>query len=123
MNRIHFSCYTPSAQIPLDRWVVFYPRRAADQAEELVSTFGKVAGPMGLRLARPVCVELRDDRTETYVKTIQSQLSSEVQNISSFTASHTNLRRVFRRVLPRRRPYGRVIRFINIHTRTVHGSD
>ncbi|XP_053530289.1 piwi-like protein 2 isoform X3 [Ictalurus punctatus] len=63
--------------IPLDRWVVFYPRRAADQAEELVSTFGKVAGPMGLRLARPVCVELRDDRTETYVKTIQSQLSSE----------------------------------------------
>ncbi|XP_053466168.1 piwi-like protein 2 isoform X5 [Ictalurus furcatus] len=63
--------------IPLDRWVVFYPRRAADQAEELVSTFGKVAGPMGLRLARPVCVELRDDRTETYIKTIQSQLSSE----------------------------------------------
>ncbi|KAF4074205.1 hypothetical protein AMELA_G00236870 [Ameiurus melas] len=63
--------------IPLDRWVVFFPRRAVTQAEELVSTFGKVAGPMGLRLARPICVELRDDRTETYIKTIQSQLSSE----------------------------------------------
>uniref|UniRef100_A0A8C8M225 Piwi-like protein 2 n=1 Tax=Oncorhynchus tshawytscha TaxID=74940 RepID=A0A8C8M225_ONCTS len=47
------------------------------QAEELVSCFGKVAGPMGLRLDRPIRVELKDDRTETYVKSIHSQLTSE----------------------------------------------
>ncbi|KAJ8263194.1 hypothetical protein COCON_G00156510 [Conger conger] len=63
--------------IPLNCWAVFYPRRAAEQAEELVATFGKVAGPMGLRLDRPIRVELRDDRTETYVKSIHSQLTSE----------------------------------------------
>ncbi|MCI4392876.1 hypothetical protein PGIGA_G00150980 [Pangasianodon gigas] len=63
--------------IPLYCWAVFYPRRAADQAEELVATFGKVAGPMGLRLDRPIRIELRDDRTETYIKSIHSQLSSE----------------------------------------------
>ncbi|XP_076853988.1 piwi-like protein 2 isoform X2 [Brachyhypopomus gauderio] len=63
--------------IPLCCWAIFYPRRAAEQAEELVATFGKVAGPMGLRLDRPIRVEMRDDRTETYVKSIHSQLASE----------------------------------------------
>ncbi|KAM3872188.1 piwi-like protein 2 [Diretmus argenteus] len=63
--------------IPMNIWAVFYPRRCADQVEELVSTFLKVARPMGLRLEGPNRVELRDDRTETYVKTIHSQLSRE----------------------------------------------
>ncbi|XP_071774763.1 piwi-like protein 2 [Centroberyx gerrardi] len=63
--------------IPLNVWAIFYPRRCAEQAEELVSTFHKVAGPMGLRVERPIRVELKDDRTETYVKSIHSQLTSE----------------------------------------------
>ncbi|CAB1319925.1 unnamed protein product [Coregonus sp. 'balchen'] len=63
--------------IPMNCWAIFYPWRCAEQAEELVSCFGKVAGPMGLRLDRPIRVELRDDRTETYVKSIHSQLTSE----------------------------------------------
>ncbi|XP_078812582.1 piwi-like protein 2 isoform X1 [Oryzias latipes] len=65
------------SSIPLNIWVVFYPRRSAEQAVELISTFHKVAGPIGLRLQRPITVELRDDRTETYVKSIHSQLTSE----------------------------------------------
>ncbi|CAK6950431.1 piwi-like protein 2 [Scomber scombrus] len=65
------------SSIPLNIWAIFYPRRCAEQAEELVSTFNKVAGPIGLRLERPIRVELRDDRTETYVKSIHSQLTSE----------------------------------------------
>ncbi|XP_066509363.1 piwi-like protein 2 isoform X2 [Hoplias malabaricus] len=63
--------------IPLYCWAMFYPRRAAEAAEELVATFGKVAGPMGITLHRPIRVELRDDRTETYIKSIHSQLTSE----------------------------------------------
>ncbi|XP_046871685.1 piwi-like protein 2 [Hypomesus transpacificus] len=63
--------------IPMNCWAIFFPRRCAEQVEELVATFGKVAGPMGVRLNRPVRVELRDDRTETYVKSIHSQLTSE----------------------------------------------
>ncbi|XP_070760250.1 piwi-like protein 2 [Enoplosus armatus] len=65
------------SSIPLNIWAIFYPRRCAEQAEELVSTFNKVAGPIGVRLQRPIRVELRDDRTETYVKSIHSQLTSE----------------------------------------------
>lgn len=62
----------------MNTWAIFYPHRCAEQAEELVSTFKKVAGPMGVRLERPMCVELRDDRIDTYVKTIQFRVSSEV---------------------------------------------
>ncbi|XP_070689873.1 piwi-like protein 2 [Pempheris klunzingeri] len=65
------------SSIPLNIWAIFYPRRCAEHAEELVSTFNKVAGPIGLRLERPIRVELRDDRTDTYVKSIHSQLTSE----------------------------------------------
>ncbi|XP_068559469.1 piwi-like protein 2 [Cebidichthys violaceus] len=65
------------SSIPLNTWAIFYPRRCAEQADELVSIFNKVAGPIGFRLGRPIRVELRDDRTETYVKSIHSQLTNE----------------------------------------------
>ncbi|XP_061527024.1 piwi-like protein 2 [Phycodurus eques] len=65
------------SSVPLKKWAIFYPRRCADQAEDLILTFNKVGGPLGLQVARPTCVELRDDRTETYVKSIHSQLTSE----------------------------------------------
>ncbi|XP_034006787.1 piwi-like protein 2 isoform X2 [Trematomus bernacchii] len=65
------------SSIPLNTWAIFYPRRCAEQAEELVSVFNKVAGPIGVRLARPIHVELKDDRVETYIKSIHSQLTSE----------------------------------------------
>ncbi|KAM8887213.1 piwi-like protein 2 isoform 2-T2 [Spinachia spinachia] len=65
------------SSIPLNIWAIFYTRRCAEQAEELVSTFSKVAGPMGMRLERPIRVELRDNRTETYVKSIHSQVNNE----------------------------------------------
>ncbi|XP_059910115.1 piwi-like protein 2 [Gadus macrocephalus] len=63
--------------IPLQVWAIFYTRRCAEQAEELLSTFQKVAGAMGMRIERPIKIELRDDRTENYVKSIHSQLTSE----------------------------------------------
>ncbi|KAK7933951.1 hypothetical protein WMY93_004847 [Mugilogobius chulae] len=63
--------------IPLNTWAIFYPRRCAEQAEELVTSFKKVAGPMGVRVERPIRVELKDDRTDSYVKSIHAQLTSE----------------------------------------------
>lgn len=66
------------SQIPLNVWAIFYPSRCSDEVEELISTFKKVAGPIGVPMQRPLRVELRDDRTETYVKNIQSLLASQV---------------------------------------------
>nr|KAF6402043.1 piwi like RNA-mediated gene silencing 2 [Rousettus aegyptiacus] len=63
--------------VPMHFWALFYPKRAMDQARELVNMLEKVAGPIGMRLSPPAWVELKDDRIETYVRTIQSMLGVE----------------------------------------------
>ncbi|KAJ3607294.1 hypothetical protein NHX12_025604 [Muraenolepis orangiensis] len=76
--------------IPLTLWAIFYPRRCAEQTEELVSTFQKVGVGMGMRLEKPIRIELRDDRIETYMKSIHSQLTSEpsIQIVVCITADN-----------------------------------
>ncbi|XP_060011625.1 piwi-like protein 2 isoform X1 [Lagenorhynchus albirostris] len=63
--------------VPMHFWALFYPKRAMDQARELVKMLEKVAGPIGIRMSPPAWVELKDDRIETYVRTIQSILGAE----------------------------------------------
>ncbi|XP_016067226.1 PREDICTED: piwi-like protein 2 isoform X1 [Miniopterus natalensis] len=63
--------------VPMHFWALFYPKRAMDQAQELVNMLEKVAGPIGMRMSPPAWVELKDDRIETYVRTIQSMLRAE----------------------------------------------
>lgn len=77
-------------QIPLTIWAVFYPRRCAEQAELLVETFMKVAGPMGVRLEKPFFVELRDDRTDCYIRSIHCQLNNEVRCLRSGVGTRRN---------------------------------
>ncbi|KAM5174087.1 piwi-like protein 2 isoform 2-T2 [Callospermophilus lateralis] len=63
--------------IPMHFWALFYPKRAIDQARELVNMLEKIAGPIGMRMSPPAWVELKDDRIETYIRTIQSMLGVE----------------------------------------------
>ncbi|XP_045391389.1 piwi-like protein 2 isoform X2 [Lemur catta] len=63
--------------IPMHFWALFYPKRAMDQARELVNMLEKIAGPIGMRMSPPAWVELKDDRIETYIRTIQSMLGVE----------------------------------------------
>uniref|UniRef100_A0A673SZT2 Piwi-like protein 2 n=1 Tax=Suricata suricatta TaxID=37032 RepID=A0A673SZT2_SURSU len=63
--------------VPMHFWALFYPKRAMDQARELVNMLEKIAGPIGMRISPPAWVELKDDRIETYVRTIQSMLGAE----------------------------------------------
>nr|XP_055151599.1 piwi-like protein 2 isoform X1 [Symphalangus syndactylus]XP_055151600.1 piwi-like protein 2 isoform X1 [Symphalangus syndactylus]XP_055151601.1 piwi-like protein 2 isoform X1 [Symphalangus syndactylus] len=63
--------------IPMHFWALFYPKRAMDQARELVNMLEKISGPIGMRMSPPAWVELKDDRIETYVRTIQSTLGAE----------------------------------------------
>ncbi|KAM5264118.1 piwi-like protein 2 [Ctenodactylus gundi] len=63
--------------IPMHFWALFYPKKAIDPARELVNMLEKIAGPIGMRMSPPAWVELKDDRIETYVRTIQSMLGVE----------------------------------------------
>ncbi|XP_054853826.1 piwi-like protein 2 [Eublepharis macularius] len=63
--------------VPIHFWALFYPKRAFDQARDLVSMLQKVSGPLGIQLTTPAWRELKDDRIESYAKAIKSVLNTE----------------------------------------------
>ncbi|KFW06672.1 Piwi-like 2 [Fulmarus glacialis] len=63
--------------ISMNYWLLVYPKRLQDLAKDLVATMESVCGPIGMHISRPALVELKDDRIETYAKTIRSVLGSE----------------------------------------------
>ncbi|KAM9252529.1 piwi-like protein 2 [Cariama cristata] len=63
--------------IAMNYWLLVYPKRLQDVAKDLVTTMESICGPIGMRVSRPALVELKDDRIETYAKTIRSVLGSE----------------------------------------------
>ncbi|XP_067168369.1 piwi-like protein 2 [Apteryx mantelli] len=63
--------------IAMNYWLLVYPKRVQDLAKELVAVMEKVCGPIGMQLNPPAWVELKDDRIETYAKTIRCVLASE----------------------------------------------
>uniref|UniRef100_A0A8C8ACH3 Piwi-like protein 2 n=1 Tax=Otus sunia TaxID=257818 RepID=A0A8C8ACH3_9STRI len=63
--------------ITMNYWLLVYPKRLQDLARDLVATMENVCGPIGMRIGQPALVEVKDDRIETYAKTIRSVLGSE----------------------------------------------
>uniref|UniRef100_A0A8D0LAJ9 Piwi-like protein 2 n=1 Tax=Sphenodon punctatus TaxID=8508 RepID=A0A8D0LAJ9_SPHPU len=63
--------------VPVHYWALFYPKRVMEQARDMVSMLEKVSGPIGMPLSPPAWVELKDDRVETYARTIKSILITE----------------------------------------------
>ncbi|XP_074664275.1 piwi-like protein 2 [Strix aluco] len=63
--------------IAMNYWLLVYPKRLQDLVKDLVATMENVCGPIGMRVGQPALVELKDDRIETYAKTIRSVLGSE----------------------------------------------
>ncbi|NXE15806.1 PIWL2 protein, partial [Lophotis ruficrista] len=63
--------------VAMNYWLLVYPKRLKDLARDLVASMESVCGPIGMHVSHPALVELKDDRVETYAKTIRSVLSSE----------------------------------------------
>ncbi|XP_060712681.1 piwi-like protein 2 [Hemiscyllium ocellatum] len=57
-------------------WALLYTKQSATHAKDLVSFMSKVAEPIGITFQQPAYIELKDDRTQTYVRTLQSYLGS-----------------------------------------------
>ncbi|NXF91144.1 PIWL2 protein, partial [Eubucco bourcierii] len=62
--------------ISMSHWLLVYPRKLQDLARDLVVTMKNICSPMGMQVSSPALVEVKDDRIETYAKTIRSVLSS-----------------------------------------------
>ncbi|XP_077325966.1 piwi-like protein 2 isoform X2 [Lithobates pipiens] len=65
--------------VNLQYWVVMYPKRALSQVRELTSMFEKIAGSFGMRVNQPNAIELKDDRVETYARSIRSLIEGEAR--------------------------------------------
>ncbi|XP_069623085.1 piwi-like protein 2 [Ranitomeya imitator] len=65
--------------VPLQYWAVIYPKRAFAQVKDLIGTIEKNAGPIGMRVNQPNAIELRDDRVDTYARSIRSLLEGEAK--------------------------------------------
>ncbi|XP_009081854.1 PREDICTED: piwi-like protein 2, partial [Acanthisitta chloris] len=63
--------------ISLHSWCLVYPKRLQHVVKDLLAAVSSTCGPLGMQVAQPMMQELRDDRVETYVKTIRSILGSQ----------------------------------------------
>ncbi|XP_072164062.1 piwi-like protein 1 isoform X2 [Diadema setosum] len=65
--------------IPLQSWVIFYTSRDANRGNDFIGALQRVGGPMGMNVAQPKKVVLKDDRAETYVRSLQDNIADDTQ--------------------------------------------
>eukprot|EP00794_Sanderia_malayensis_P019493 gene19493-21418_t len=65
--------------VNLNNWLVVFTKRDESKALEFYQTFAKVTTQMGFSVAQPNAVQLKDERTETYLQTIRQNLNPNVQ--------------------------------------------
>ncbi|XP_066193197.1 piwi-like protein 2 [Sylvia atricapilla] len=67
----------PIAAISFNSWLLVYPKRLQHLAKDLLGAMRNSSGAMGIQVGQPIVQELRDDRIESYVRSIQSSLGSQ----------------------------------------------
>nr|ASW22511.1 piwi2 [Nematostella vectensis] len=65
--------------VNLNNWMVFFTQRDSGKANDFVQTMNKCAPAMGIQVNQPKMNQLRDDRTETYLRSIRENLHPQVQ--------------------------------------------
>lgn len=66
------------SQVSFNSWLLVYPKRLQHLAKDLLGAMRSSSGAMGIQVGQPMVQELRDDRIESYVRSIQSSLGSQV---------------------------------------------
>ncbi|KFQ30498.1 Piwi-like 2, partial [Mesitornis unicolor] len=74
--------------VAMNYWLLVYPGRLQNLVKDLVATMESVCGPSGMHVSRPALVELKDERIETYARTIRRVLGSEVQLLLCIISSN-----------------------------------
>ncbi|BFZ18410.1 hypothetical protein BsWGS_21449 [Bradybaena similaris] len=63
------------------QWVLIYPEKLSGPANDLADCLSRVGGGMGMKIAEPTRVELRNDRNDSYLQAIRQNLTDNVQII------------------------------------------
>jgi aubergine-like protein len=67
--------------VPMDRWLIIFPTKCSQVAQELSNCLSRVGQGMGMRISHPDGVEIQNDRNESYLQAIRSKLASDTQMI------------------------------------------
>ncbi|KAK3727509.1 hypothetical protein QZH41_018372 [Actinostola sp. cb2023] len=67
------------SSVDLHSWIVLFVKRDQSKAFEYVSMMKQVTPVMGINVQDPQMIEVRDDRTETYLRNIRENLHPRVQ--------------------------------------------
>jgi aubergine-like protein len=62
--------------VDLHTWLIIYCERDDRAAKSFLSLFSKVTGPMGIRVSEPKVEVLRNDKTDTYVNALRTNLNN-----------------------------------------------
>ncbi|KAK0153788.1 Piwi-like protein 1 [Merluccius polli] len=63
---------------PLENWLMFYTRRNANDAQNLLQTLNKVSGPLGIRMQKPNMVEY-EDYQESLLRGLQQNVGPQTK--------------------------------------------
>ena len=64
--------------VALRSWVVFYTKRDQTRANDYIGNMMKVCPQMGIDAQAPTRFELRDDRTETFIRALRENINPRV---------------------------------------------
>ncbi|KAK2566274.1 Piwi-like protein 2 [Acropora cervicornis] len=67
--------------VPLHKWVVFFVNRDKSKALDFINMMRKVTPSMGIQVNEPLIIDLPNDRTETFLRSIRENLTPQVQMV------------------------------------------
>ncbi|XP_020903024.2 piwi-like protein Ago3 [Exaiptasia diaphana] len=67
--------------VDLHSWMVLFCKKDQSKALEFISMMKQVTPSLGIRVSDPTMVEVRDDRTETYLRNIRENLHPRIQMV------------------------------------------
>lgn len=76
--------------VPLRTWVVLYTNRDRARANDYIGTMLKVCPQMGIDAQPPTRFELRDDRTETFIRALREHINPRVSRIVTLPLVYTH---------------------------------
>lgn len=72
----HATNYEVLEVVDFTSWLLVYTVKDKPTATSFTNTMKKVCGPTGIRVFDPRCIELKNDRTETFVNEIREALKT-----------------------------------------------
>ena len=69
----------------MQNWIIGFTKKDQRNSMEFVKMLLQVGPPMGMQIKEPMVLEMKDDRTETFVRSIRDNCTAKVRQKSKST--------------------------------------